>query len=373
MARERLQPKAQDGISMLVHPPRGSFNFEHSDVNQSSAVEPIDHPISGYWSAVYINEAGSVYLTSHCILSADADGNLSGDYEAWLGISKMAGKLDIHPQSAMLVRLEYPLGETHFRLRGKYDPDREVIEGEFEGTPIPQLTPANESDAIDTASNNKLLNDSNFDGQEDQNHEPALDVHRQQTLATGLDSEHKAEHLVSNSGTQVVAGSNHEDVFGKHGTDDVAGMLEDSNSDTSRLQSSEGTTHADNVEEPKFTGAFYMTRTPAELIRFRSHLNSENPPFPRPIPSLSMRRWSFAIEATRYQVRARTMSWGFISERLMERRDYLAWLTKLCYGVLEDTDDERQAQLVVDCSPSQIRLYESISSFLLDKQYALRT
>ncbi|KAF5325270.1 hypothetical protein D9619_009984 [Psilocybe cf. subviscida] len=373
MARERLRPKAQDDVSILVHPPKGSFNFELSDVNQISAIEPTNHSISGYWSAVYISEAGSVYLTFHCVLSVDTDGNISGDYEGWVGISKMAGNLDTHSDPAMLVRLEYSVGEAHFQLRGKYDPDREAIEGEFEETPIPQLTPTNESDVIDTASKNKLLNDNNFDGQDDQNHEPALNVHGQQTLVTGLDGDHTAEHLVGDTGTQGVTGSNHEDDFGKHGTDDVADMLEDSDLDTSRLQRSEDITHTDNVEELKFTGAFYMTRTPAELIRFRSYLNSENPPFPRPIPSLPMRRWFFAIEATRYQVRARAMSWGFISERLMERRDYLGWLTRFCYGVLEDTDDERQAQLVVDCSPSQIRLYESISSFLLNKQYAFRT
>lgn len=375
MGGKRSSSQVQDVVSILFYPPKEFsyppgelFDSEFCDINQVSTIGPTEHPLSGYWSAVYIDEGGSVYSTSHSVLSAEADGSIRGDYEAFCAISTISGDLKTHPDAIISVRLEYPITGTNYQLTGIYDPEREVIIGEFEGSPIPQLATNTQSEVSDTASNG---DNRSIDGQDNTSHDPSFEGPDQETSLPNMEGVREGDSRPV-AGIPRDAEYDSDEASDNRDTNSVGGIHEGKDPEDSRSESGQSATGPKGAEQ-KNRGGFFMTRTPAELLRFRRYLDPESPPFPRPIPSLPMRRWYFAIEATRYQIRARTMTLDFISERFMEQKDYIDLRTKIAYGVATDEDRARFTQLFISYSPSQLRLYQRLSEFLLDRAYARRT
>ncbi|KAF8970857.1 hypothetical protein BDZ97DRAFT_1407102 [Flammula alnicola] len=119
-------------------------------------------------------------------------------------------------------------------------------------------------------------------------------------------------------------------------------------------------------------GRFYMTRTPASVFRFRDLLDGNGA---ESAYNMARKRWSFAIEAIRFQTQERLRSWSFLRARTAERRKWIELtirreLDKISLGAKAQLSEEGKDELWalrLQMHPTNGRLYDSLSMYLFKR------
>jgi hypothetical protein len=128
-----------------------------------------------------------------------------------------------------------------------------------------------------------------------------------------------------------------------------------------------------NVQDggsPRVLGTFSMRRTPADMHRFRRRFNLDRVADPS---VMAKNRWKFAIEAIRFQIQAKNMSWEHVRARFAERKLWQDLAVAFWRGLLPTDRLDLMCALTVEYAPSQSRLYEAIANFLNNRGYPFKT
>lgn len=128
--------------------------------------------------------------------------------------------------------------------------------------------------------------------------------------------------------------------------------------------------NAEEDESPPALNTFSMRRTPADMRRFRRDLNLDT----EADPSIMARnRWTFAIEATKFQVQIKNLSWEYVRARFAERRLWLDLTVAFWQNLLPSDRIDLMCALTGIYGPSQSRLYEVIANYLNPRGYPFKT
>lgn len=304
----------QKDLSILAHGEGEPFNYDHMDGFNTAEGDRAIHPLHGYWSCVNLNDTGEIQGTFDYLLRVGADGTVSGTRESWAGLSKVSGTVQSSDGSPMDLQLDYILNDAHVYIKGRYDPATDVITGELE--------PEGENWAASLAEKG---------------------VQRDPDIP-------------------YVDGGDPQDVG------QVGDKPEQNGGEMQAPSSPSSVDEDEQVKEEHIR--LLMTRKPANVVQLRRYLDLENSAFPHPLPSPARRRWIFAIDATKQLLRAQCMSWSDIKGKFAERRLYVDLAMRESTGLITSDDQERLSQLTRDLPPSQTRLYESVTRFLLGRSYA---
>lgn len=115
-------------------------------------------------------------------------------------------------------------------------------------------------------------------------------------------------------------------------------------------------------------GHFFITRTPASVFRFRRILNDYEAYTFR---TLALRRWAFSIEAVRFQIRERLLSWKFIQKHTAERRKWMGLTIRRELDKASPTTKPQLSEegkdalfaLRLTAHPTIGRMYDALSSY----------
>lgn len=411
------------------------LEFEDLNIYESASAETdpsntISHPLEGYWSMVCFDSDNDLFPALglfHFILSVAPDGSITGSGEAYVGKLQLTGTTALSTEGSSVYALELKMvidsvamdhGEPDYVFHGTHNPERDVVAGSWESVDRPSETPpeasaqqiagaAQEGGTSEAAQDSEVgqsfLAPSNGTTEPvSANTPPEAETHADtvvqdtQTLnaSDGVVSDEQQAHSndTSRNGHSDTGADQDNDRPQLQATNDEAKGSDnttpadnDNSSTLGRAQDPQAQTQttddvAENGEEvnvshakeevsPPALNTFSMRRTPADMRRFRRSLNLDTE---IDLSVLAKNRWKFAIEATKFRVQLKNLSWEYVRARFSERRLWLNLTVAFWQDVLPQARIDLMCALTGECAPWQSRLYEAIAHYLNPREYLFK-
>jgi hypothetical protein len=338
-----------------------SFEFEDLQVYERAGAKTdpyyVPHPLEGYWSVKCFDSDG-FFPTLGMFdfnLAVASDGSITGSGESYVGQLNITGA-SVSPANGLNTSVDLKMVIKHpdeyhvYVFHGTHSPERDTITGSWDRVERP-LESAPEASAVDDKqqpASNDIMHDDSESGLEN-------DQPQEMTNVAAEESNGKKSAEGNDPGILQPA----EDPQTPHKlADNAVGIQEVDDCDVKEDVS------------PEAVNTFSMRRTPADIHRFRRNLNLDSEADPS---VMAKNRWKFAIEATKFQVQVKNMSWEHVRARFAERRLWLDFAAAFWQNLLRPDRVDMMCALTEEYAPSQSRLYETIAKFLNDREYAFKT
>ncbi|KAF5325476.1 hypothetical protein D9619_010064 [Psilocybe cf. subviscida] len=395
----RTKKEAEDArpdLSILALGKVPSFDFELLNVHPpSDAVGgPLSNPLGGYWCGVCWDTDGDVFPDVgllHYTLNVESDGRVSGTGECYRGAVELSGHVSQGPTDDSLydVTLKMPYrADLLIFFAGVYDAERDAMYGNWESgydQPIPGATDAGTSagniqedtEAVDgkeaLPEQSEHTDSVHYqdidpgDSSDESDPEPYTDSSHPPTNVNDAASEARKDGDTLNEpegdGHTQSPGASRSPVRRNSPPEEV------DSDESEKEEQIEGTyEYEEGVVESVIaaSGRFSFTRTSAEVFKYRAHLTSEEN------ASLSdgRKRWNFATEAIRYQVRAKRFSWNHVRRKFAERKLWVTLSLKYLRSILAMGESDTLWRIVGGYHPAEGRLYDILSEFLDQRLYS---
>lgn len=374
-----------DDITLLALEKGSPLEFEDLDVYSAARVERapghVPHPLEGYWSVMCTDRYGGFFAVLglvHFVLSVAPDGSITGFGEAYGGRLNLVGtSVSSGEGLPNSVELKMVVGTLRFDFyfHGTHDPERDTVTGlweEMETSHEAAVAVIAKADGAVEGVSNDIT----------QGTEPGQDATiPSKGYSFPIDASKLTEADVTTAAEvdaqQTGISTDELDIDEAHNQqEDMQAQLTQADTDVEQIQT---TSPAERIVDDEqqaskvpmnnnfIYGTFSMRRTPADIRRFGRNLDSKTDS-----SMIAKNRWKFALEATRFQVQVKNMSWEYVRARLAERRLWLGSFATLGQKRPPRFLLAQISGLTGECAPSQGRLYEATLKFFRLRGYLYR-